>query len=227
MKYPFLFFDADNTIFDFDQAEAMALERALLRHGIEFQAGWLELYRKINVAIWKAYESGELKTDEVKRKRFSELVEQLELSIDSEQLSQEYLDELSRCAPLLDSAESVLDQLHRRGHRMLILTNGLAEVQHGRFDDSPVRKFFEALVISGEVGAAKPDGKIFSFAWEVFGCPPKEQVLMIGDNLASDIQGGHQFQIATCWMNLRDENIPASVEPTHAIKNLGELLHLV
>lgn len=227
MQYPFLFFDADNTIFDFDQAEAMALEQALLRHEIEFQADWLELYREINVTVWRAYEAGELKTEQVKRKRFSDLVEQLELSIAPEQLSQGYLEELSRCAPLIDSAESVLSELHQRGHRMLILTNGLAEVQHGRFDDSPVRKCFEALVISGEVGAAKPDGKIFSVAWEVFGCPPKEQVLMIGDNLNSDIHGGNEFGIDTCWMNLRDGSNSTSIMPTHAIQNLVELLQLV
>ncbi len=227
MKYPFLFFDADNTIFDFAQAEAMSLERALFRHEIEFQTGWLDLYREINVAVWRAYEAGELKTEQVKRKRFRDLVEQLELAIDPEQLSQEYLDELSRCAPLLDSAESVLDQLHQRGHHMLILTNGLAEVQHGRFDDSPVRKYFEALVISGEVGAAKPDGKIFSVAWEIFACPPKEQILMIGDNLNSDIHGGNEFGIDTCWMNLSGGSNYTSITPTHVIKNLLELPQLV
>jgi 2-haloacid dehalogenase len=111
--------------------------------------------------------------------------------------------------------------------QMLIITNGLAEVQRQRFERSAIRDFFAGLVISEEVGSAKPDGEIFEVAFQRMGQPRKRDVLIVGDSLTSDMRGGSEFGIDTCWFNPNRNALPAGVTVTYEIRRLEELLSLV
>jgi 2-haloacid dehalogenase len=82
-------------------------------------------------------------------------------------------------------------------------------------------------VISEEVGAAKPHKKIFDIAFEKMDSPRKKDVLIIGDSLSSDIQGGNNYGIDSCWFNARRRPRDGDVEIQHEIKDLRELLDLV
>lgn len=226
MRYDWIFFDADGTLFDYDAAEAAALRGAFERCGLPFETGIGARYSGINAAIWREFELGEVHQDELKTLRFDRLFAEVGLSADAVVFSGHYLEILGRQTTLLAGAEKFLRSLPGC-LRLLLITNGLAEVQVPRFAASTIRDCFSEIVISGEIGLAKPDPAIFDFAFERIGRPPKERVLMIGDNLASDILGGADYGIDTCWYNPRGLSNGHRVVPTFEIRELGELLEII
>ena len=112
---------------------------------------------------------------------------------------------------------------------MVLLTNGLKAVQRPRFARSALRECFHDVVISEEVGFAKPDPRIFDIAFERMGQPAKEEVLMVGDSLNADIRGGIGYGIDTCWFN--PEGAPreggSELAIRYEIRHLGELASLI
>jgi 2-haloacid dehalogenase len=104
-----------------------------------------------------------------------------------------------------------------------LVTNGLGEVQRARIERLDLEPLFDAIVISGEVGTAKPGTKIFDIAFDALGWPARESALMIGDSLSSDIAGGANYGIATCWYNPSQRPAPPGSSVDHSITALGQL----
>lgn len=226
MSYEWIFFDADGTLFDYDAAEAAALEGAFDACGLPFDASIGSRYSEINASIWREFELGELDQNELKTLRFDRLFTELGFSADAAVFSGHYLEILSRQTKLLDGAETLVHSLGDKV-RMILITNGLAEVQVPRFAASSIRDAFAEIVISGEIGLAKPDPAIFDYAFERIGRPPKERVLMIGDNIGSDILGGANYGLDTCWFNPVGASNGHEVTPTYEIRDLHEILDLL
>ena len=226
MSYDWVFFDADGTLFDYDAAEAMALRGAFERCALPFEPEFGPLYTEINAAIWRDFELGKISQQQLRTKRFDRLFAAVGLTADSAKFSRHYLAILGAQTDLLDGAEGVVRALVGK-IRMLLITNGLAEVQHPRFAAASIRDCFAEIVISGEIGLAKPDPAIFDFAFERIGRPAKERVLMVGDNLGSDILGGANYGIDTCWYNPEGTPNGQGVEPDFEIRELQEILEIV
>lgn len=226
MGYRWILFDADGTLFDYDRAEAAALELLWSGTGIEPRADLLAVYRRINGELWKRFENGEVTSDQIKTERFRLLAGDLGLEADPHRLSHDYLRALARQTQLLEGAERTLESIDGN-RRMAMITNGLAEVQRPRLERSPIGRHFEVVVISEEVGFAKPDPRIFERALAMMGRPPKEEVLMVGDNLVADIGGARAFGLATCWLNLGAREARGEVEPTFEIHHLDQLKQLL
>ena len=226
-RYAWLLFDADGTLFDYDRAECAALGQALARIGVTFDAArHLPSYRRINQALWQAVEKGELTPGFVKVRRFELLLAELGVSHSAPALSAGYLECLANCSELVEDAEPVLRALHRR-HRIAILTNGLREVQRGRLGRSPIRHYISELIISEEIGAAKPAKEFFERAFARLGHPAKEDVLMIGDGWGSDIEGAVLYGIDACWYNPGRKPRPSGLSIACEIASLRELTALV
>ena len=226
MTYDWIFFDADGTLFDYDAAEAAALEGAFKLCNLPFDASIGPRYGEINAGIWREFELGELDQNELKTLRFDRLFAEVGLSADAAVFSGHYLEILGAQTKLLDGAEGVLrDLVGRVG--MILITNGLAEVQKPRFAASSIHDCFSQIVISGEIGLAKPDPAIFDVAFERIGRPPRERVLMVGDNLGSDILGGVNYGIDTCWYNPEGLQNGHGVEPMYEIRELREILDVI
>jgi YjjG family noncanonical pyrimidine nucleotidase len=215
-------FDADGTLFDYDRAERAALEKALAQIGVSFDPGYLAAYRRINQALWQGVEKGELTPGAVKVRRFELLLEAIRVTYLPTALSASYLECLANCSELVEDAEVVLGALHRE-YRIAILTNGLKEVQRGRLAHSAIRCHVSDIIISEEIGAAKPARPFFDIALARLGHPSKREVLMIGDGWASDIQGALQYGIDACWYNPGRKPRPAADEITREIASLREL----
>ncbi len=226
MNYDWIFFDADGTLFDYDAGEAAALEGAFEARGLPFEPSIRPLYSKINAAIWRDFERGEIHQDELKTLRFDRLFEEIGIHADATAFSGHYLEILGRQTTLLAGAEAFLRSLPER-LRLLLITNGLAEVQQPRFAASTIHNCFAEIVISGEIGLAKPDPAIFDHAFERIGRPAREGVLMVGDNLGSDILGGANYGLDTCWYNPEGAENEHDVEPTYEIEDLQEILEIV
>ena len=127
---------------------------------------------------------------------------------------------------LIEGAQETVQALHGRAGLVLI-TNGLKEVQTARLAKSGIGVYFAHVVISEEVGAAKPDRVIFDAAFDKMRRPRKEEVLIIGDGLSSDIQGGHDYGIDTCWFNPGRKPRAFDLPIRYEIARLGDLLTIV
>jgi 2-haloacid dehalogenase len=220
--FQWLLFDADGTLFDYERAEACALAQAFRMVGIPFEPDYLVAYRRINDELWRALECGLIAPEILKVRRFELLFEAVGPLHSSTDFSRIYLECLSECAELIEDAAAVLQAL-RNKYRMAILTNGLQLVQRGRLERSAIRDCISEIVISEEIGAAKPAKEFFDAAFARLSHPLKEEVVMIGDNWASDIQGGSAYGIATCWFNPTGQARPNGLAPTCEIASLREL----
>jgi YjjG family noncanonical pyrimidine nucleotidase len=225
--YRWLLFDADGTLFDYDRAERTALEQALAGIGVSFDPEHhLPTYRHINSALWHRVEKGEVTPAVVKVHRFELLLEALRVTHSASALSASYLECLANCSELLEDAEAVLTALHKR-YRLAILTNGLQVVQRGRLARSPIRHYVADIIISEEIGAAKPAREFFDKAFARLGHPAKHEVLMIGDGWASDIQGAVQYGIDALWYNPAHNPRPSNLPIAGEIASLRELTSLL
>jgi 5'-nucleotidase len=129
------------------------------------------------------------------------------------------------CAPL-PGAVSLLDSLKGKA-KLGIITNGFTALQQIRLERTGLRDYFDALVISEEVGVPKPDPRIFDYALELAGNPDRARVLMVGDTAESDIRGGMNAGLATCWLNAHGRALPEGIEPTWTVTSLSELEQLL
>ncbi len=226
MKYEWLLFDADETLFDFDKAESAALACAFADFGLPYNGRISDTYHEVNAQTWLEFEQGLITQLELRTLRFERLFEILNLEVDGQSFSDVYLAHLGRGSYLLDGAEPLLASLDGR-FNLLLITNGIADVQRPRLAASTIKQYFPIVIISGEVGAAKPHPKIFDAAFEAMGWPDKEAVLIIGDSLSSDISGGHDYGIDTCWYNPKRKVSTLDLKPTYEIQELAQLQQIV
>ena len=147
------------------------------------------------------------------------------LQVSPHELNGAYLTAMAEICTPLDGAVSLLDAL-RGVAGMGIITNGFTALQRARLARTGLADHFEVLVISEEVGVAKPDRRIFDHALAVMGNPPRDQVLMVGDNLDTDIQGGINAGLDTCWINADGAVASATAMPTYQVESLAELEQL-
>jgi YjjG family noncanonical pyrimidine nucleotidase len=221
--YQWLLFDADGTLFDYDRAESAALGQAFRQIGVPFDPGYLTAYRRINQTLWQAVERGEITPGIVKVRRFELLVDGLKIARAPAELSTRYLECLATCSELMENADEVLGAL-RRKYRIAIVTNGLRDVQRGRLARSTIRHHISEVIISEEIGFAKPAKEFFDATFARLGNPPKAEVLMVGDGWASDIQGAVQYGLDACWYNPGNKARPAAPEITREIASLRQLI---
>lgn len=221
-KYSWIALDADGTIFDYDQAELNALTKTFRQYDLLFDSVVRSSYSKINAGLWAAFERGEVSSKDLRVLRFEELGKSINGNFCASQLSDTYLRNLGDQSILLPDAFEVVEKLSQ-DFGLVLATNGIAEVQRSRFSASGLTSFFSELVISDEIGIAKPDPGFFSELFSRIGDPDREDVLMVGDSLSSDIAGGAGFGIDTCWLNASNEANNSRVEPTFEIEQIIEL----
>ena len=226
MKYRWLLFDADGTLFDYDKAEAYALRTTFREFGLEYEPDYLDVYRPINAQIWRDFEKGLISAESVKADRFQQLFDAIGVERDAQSFSTRYLENLGDSAELIEGAENLIRRLHGRVGLMLI-TNGLQEVQRSRLARSAIADYFAGMVISEEVGSAKPHRDIFDAAFARMGGPRKEDVLLIGDSLTADIRGANDYGIDACWYNPAGRTPGSDLRISYEISRLQELLNIL
>lgn len=221
-NYQWLLFDADGTLFDYDRAEGAALRQVFQLMGAAFDPGYLAEYRRINQALWRGVEHGEVKPQFVKVRRFELLLTSIGLMYSPEAFSACYLECLTGCSELVEGAAEVLDALHRN-YRVAILTNGFQVVQRGRLARSIIHQHVDGIIISEEIGFSKPAKEFFDLALARLGNPPLREALMIGDGWTSDIVGAVQYGLDACWYNPGHKPRPSECALTREIASLREL----
>ena len=225
-KYEFLLLDADETLFDFPRAEREALCDALRTMGISSNDEMISKYSEINDRHWKMLERGEISKSELRIARFAELCRHYSFDVDVSRLAVAYTDALATKGYLFPHALEVCRALAAHC-KLYIITNGIASVQRGRLEPSPLRAFIEELFISEEIGAEKPDIAYFNAVAAKIPHFDRKKALVVGDSLSSDMRGGIGAGIDTCWFNPKNKTSPAELPITYTIRTLEELIPLV
>lgn len=222
-KYGGIFFDADDTLFDYPRAERAALKACLREFpiGLELRI-FLESYRRHNLDVWRAFERGETDQVRLRVERFRRVAAELALAdLPLERISVYYLEALSGQSPLFPGALATVRSLARR-YPLALITNGIASVQRRRFAASPITRFFKAVIISEEVGIAKPDSRIFAPALEATGLAAAD-VLFVGDSVTSDMAAARNAGMDFCWLNPGRMPVPTGFAPAFVIEAIREL----
>ncbi len=221
-KYEYILFDADETLFRFDSFAGLQL--AFLPYGIQFTKEDYDTYQTTNKSLWVEYQNGRLTARELQHQRFHLWAEKLNVS--TQELNSAFLHAMADICSPLEGATSLLDTL--RGKMKLgIITNGFTELQQTRLERTGLRDYFDALVISEQVGIAKPHREIFDYALQLLGNPSRDSVLMVGDTLESDILGGINAGLDTCWLNIHSKPIAENIVPHYQVTSLRELEELL
>lgn len=223
MNITHILFDADGTLFDYEHAELQAFRNTLRKFHIKGNIEELHTsYKTINYAIWKDFEEHKVSAKELRVERFKRFLAKEQLHHDSKEMSKTYIEYLSKGTVLLDGAKEIINYLHK-DYSVSLITNGLADVQYSRIGNSELKDGFDHIFISEEIGFPKPMKEIFEHVFEVLGYPHKEEVLIVGDSFRSDIVGGKNYGIKTCWFNPKKFQNENGFEPDYEIKKLLEL----
>lgn len=217
-----IFFDLDDTLLDFTRAEAVALRRALTEVGAPATGAVLDRYHIINQRQWELLEEGVLTRDQVLVSRFQILFDELGVSADPGDTCGRYEGHLAEGHWFRPGAEELLDRLFPR-YELYLASNGAAAVQHSRLQSAGIAPYFKGIFISEELGADKPNRAFFDACFAAIPDFDRESALMVGDSLTSDIRGGRNAGIRTCWLNDRGRPARADIVPDYTIKSLAEL----
>ena len=218
----YVLFDVDDTLLDFGKAEAAAIRKTFERIGIPVTDELIRRYSEINAQQWSRFEKGEITREMLLTERFDILFSELGINVPSEmaQASYEYL--LGIGHYFVDGAEELLEALKDK-YELYIVSNGNASVQDRRLKSAGIIPYFKDIFISERVGFNKPSAEFFEACFERIPGFEKDKAVIVGDRLSSDILGGINAGVKTCWFNPRgdapDPDIPADYE----IKHLSEL----
>ena len=222
MKYTWLLFDIDGTLLDMEKSEKNALEKTFRQIGYKFELHYLDELRKISDQLSKDFKNGVISMEKIKTLRFELLLAAIEIHFDPQELSEKYMTNFSDCAYLINGSEEVLKSLQKK-LSIALISNGFEEAQKSRIEKSRLYRYIKEIVVSEAAGAAKPNMKIFDFAFKLMNNPRKSEVLIIADSLTSDIQGGINYGIDTCWYNPKKKTNNLTITSNFEIQTLSEL----
>ena len=222
----FLLLDLDNTILDFDAGERVSLAQALHEYGVEPTEAILAHYHRLNGLCWERMEIGLYTQAEVLVMRFKLLFEELGLVRDAAAVNERYEALLHGSHQLMPGAREVLDALYGRC-RMYIVSNGLGSVQDSRLAGAGITRYFEDVFISERIGHHKPRREFFHACFECIPGFDHARALVVGDSLTSDIRGGINAGLTTCWFNPLKKPGREETRPDYEIASLAQLPALV
>ena len=211
MRYDVVLIDIDDTLFDFRQSSFEALERAFARRDVSFTWEDMPAYEVYNDRLWRAFERGEIPKPLIFTERFRLYFAERGLDIDPEAFNHDYLLYLAEGYAFMPHCRELLEALHGKC-RVYVVTNGDTFAQESRIARSGLAHLFDGVFISEQLGCRKPEKVFF------------DRAILVGDSLSSDMQGGRNAGIATCYYG-KAEN--ADDRCDYVIGNLLELLPIV
>lgn len=226
MKYKTLLFDVDDTLLDFQAAERSALHLLFEKEGLLLTKEMETTYKTINSQLWRAFELGEIDKQTVTDTRFSRLFEVYGKQVNGKKMGDTYREFLGEGHDLLGNSRAIITEL-AENYELYIVTNGVAKTQYQRLEKAQLTPFFKDIFVSEEVGYQKPMLAYFEHVFARIPQMEQSSTIIIGDSLASDIQGGHQAGIDTVWLNLTGTSNKSPIQPTYEIDQLEQLFSIL
>jgi 2-haloacid dehalogenase len=226
MKYDWLLFDLDNTILNFDDAMVFGFDKTINDFDIPFDENYFSIYQKINHECWADLEKGIIIQDELRILRMERFLNHIDIDKNPIDFAETYHKNLSAKIFWMEDAKGLIEDWSGQ-YNMALVTNGMREIQRARLVKSDLEKHFRHVIISDEIGVSKPNIRFFDHVFEKIKFPKKDKVIIIGDSLSSDIRGGNDYGIDTCWLNMSERIAPKDNMPTFTIGKLKELKEIV
>lgn len=225
-KYSILLFDADGTIMDFHRSEFEAVRESLDAFGLPSTDNVIETYSEINCGYWRMLERGEIEKEKLYAARWQSLIDHYSFNCDAQALSDKYIENLAFKSYMIDGALEMCQRLSKK-YKMYIVTNGQKYIQQNRLFPSPLFKYFDGCFISEDIGFEKPSIKFFEHVAREIPEFDASRAIVIGDSLTSDMQGGINAGIDTCWYNPNGKPTPESMNLTYVVRDFTEIENIL
>lgn len=222
--YRWIFLDADNTLFDFTRSEGEALLQVLRRWGCPSGPEAVAAYKRENERLWERFDQGLVSREWLVVERFRRFLAWAGAPGDPEAMNRAYLDALASLPYLLPGAEEFCARMSARAE-LVILTNGITAAQTGRLEGSAIRPYISRMFISQDMGCQKPDLEFFRQVFQALGLDParRQEAVMVGDGLATDVLGGLRAGLKTVWFNPRGLENRTGLHPDWEVGSFQEL----
>ncbi|QIA07298.1 YjjG family noncanonical pyrimidine nucleotidase [Draconibacterium halophilum] len=226
-KYTHIFFDLDNTLWDFKTNSKLAMELTFSHFNLELKGvvfeHFFDVYTEHNAKLWAAYRMKEIAKKDLTRQRFLLTLKAFKLNgVDPDKMNTFYLNEMPKQKMLMPGAIELLDFLKKKKVKLFIITNGFKEVQHRKMQRSGLAPYFDKVFISEEVKCPKPGKQIFEHAIKSANAK-KTNSLMVGDDWDSDIRGALNFGIDAVYYNPLKQPVDIIIGGVKIINSLSEL----
>ena len=224
-KYKYLLWDIDGTVLNFKAAEKTAIRSLFGKFNLgECTDSMLGRYSEINKKYWKWLELGKIDKNKMFVERFEEFFKGEGLNTEiAGKFNEAYQLALGDTIVFNDDAYNIINE-QKKDSKIIIVTNGTAVAQEKKLELSGIKELADYIFISEVVGYEKPGIKFFENVFSKAGITDLSEALIIGDSLTSDIQGGINAGIDTCWYNPDNIENDSMLEPTYIISNLQELV---
>ena len=223
----FVLMDLDDTVFDFGKAESVAIRKTLFSClGREVEEKTVQLYRTINAAEWKRLERGEVTREVLKLVRFEKLFSALGVHVLPQKAQALYEQNLADADFFVEGALELLQELSGR-YLLYAVSNGNLSVQKNRIARAQIADYFRDIFISEEVGAVKPQVEFFDYCFSKIPNFRREEAIILGDSLTSDVQGGINAGIHTCHFLRHPDEVSDKIVPDFQINKLSQFYEIL
>lgn len=226
MKYRYLLFDADGTLFDFEKSEQHAFSDTMETFGIPYTEERYRMYSSINLGYWKMLEKKRTTKEELVIRRYQDYLDRIgRHDLCAQDLNNTYIARLGSYCFLFPESLPLCRELSEK-YTLLLVTNGVYSTQVSRFNQCAIKPYFKEMIVSEKIGFTKPDHRYFEYIFQKYAISDKAQALIIGDSLTADIKGGRDYGIDTCYYNPSGTSVPPDT-CTYEISQLTDLLRVL
>ena len=219
-----ILWDIDATLLDFLAAEKEAIRTCFEKFHLGFCTDeMIGRYSKINKSYWEKLERGELSKEEILVNRFRDFFASEGIKTDcAGDFNAHYQLALGDTVCFKDQGYELVEKLKGK-YRQFAVTNGTFVAQSRKLKKSGLGELLEEAFISDLIGYEKPNQEFFDYVMERIGSYKKEEIMIIGDSLSSDMQGGNNAGIVCCWYNPNHQENTKNVRIDYEIDNLWQL----
>ncbi len=222
-RFDTILWDVDQTLLDFKKSESYAVRFCFQKFGKEASDETVAVYSAINERFWKQIEKGEINKKEALVERFRTLFKEIgEEDIEALAFQKEYADALGSVYYFQDDSYELLKKLKEK-YRQYLVTNGVTFTQMKKLRLSGLEKLVDGIFVSEQIGAPKPQKEFFERCFSKIPGFLRERTIIVGDSLSSDMKGGNNAGIATCWYNPAGLENHSDVSIDYEIRNLKEI----
>lgn len=223
IEHKIILFDLDNTLLDFTQAEHYAIRKLANDFNITLTDEEVEEYKILNANYWRLADEGILPKSEILKLRFEDFFKRFSIEVDGKSCDETFRSYLTDEVFLVEDAIKVLEYL-KENHDLYIVSNGVKKTQYIRMSKANINGYFKNVFLSDEIGFSKPDQRFFDYVKKHIPNFDYDDVVLIGDNLFSDIHGANMSNIKSVYFNYFDKENTTEYKPMYEIKKLNEIL---
>ena len=218
--------DVDNTLLDFNKCAEEAIKIGFSKWNIEYNEKVFPVFLEVNDSLWRKIETGEINKKTLYQLRWKTIFERLGIMADGPAFEQDFRNIFSDSKEPVDGAYEILDYLSKK-YTVSVASNASYQQQIKRLTNADMLKYFAHIFNSEQIGYPKPEPNFFDACFEKLGNIPKEEVIIIGDSLSADINGGAAYGIKTLWFNYGKTDIPNYIKADFIVNSLDEIKNIL